>query len=166
MSSLNKVTLIGRLGKDPEVRYTRSQTPFARFSLATSETFTTNGEKREKTEWHNIVVWGKQAEIAGRFLHKGKQIYLEGRIEYREYDDQSGQRRYITDIRADRFIMLGSAKDSPGGFAPKGDKGDYAPAQDDKNASSHEPEPMSYGSPAVNDDVPESDDFNDDDIPF
>ncbi len=164
MSSLNRVTLIGRLGKDPEVRYTRSQTPFARFSLATSETFTTNGEKREKTEWHNIVVWGKQAEIAGRYLRKGKQIYLEGRIEYREYDDQNGQRRYITDIRTDRFIMLGSPSDSPGGYGPR--DGGYPPPREEQGASSREPEPMSYGGPSEKDDVPESDDFNDDDIPF
>ena len=193
MSSLNKVTLIGRLGKDPELRYTKTQTPFARFSVATSEQFVTNGEKREKTEWHNVVVWGKQAEIAGRYLRKGKQIYLEGRIEYRDYEDQNGQRRYTTDIKVDRFIMLGSAQGSGGGYgasqdgdygSPQGHGGGYGAPQGGgyggsggKNSGggygeqsgrgpSAEPEPMSYGDPMSAKDIPESDDFSDDDIPF
>ena len=178
MASLNKVTLIGNLGKDPDLRYTQSQTPFARFSVATTERFTSNGEQREKTEWHNIVVWGKQAEIAGRYLRKGKQVYIEGRIEYRDYEDQNGQKRYITDIRADRFLMLGSARDSGGGYGGGG--GSYgggqqsnpgpAPAQSNYGApaaaQANEPPPMSYGESGSNGGVPESDDFNDDDIPF
>ncbi len=119
MSSVNKVFLIGRLGKDPEMRYTKDQTPFARFSLATSEVFTVNGERREKTQWHQLVAWRKTAEIAGRYLKKGKQIFVEGEIEYREFEDQSGQRRFFTDIIVDRLTMLGSAQD--GGYgAPQG----------------------------------------------
>ncbi len=153
MASLNKVTLIGNLGKDPEVRYTKSQTPFARFSLATTEEYKDqSGERQKKTMWHNIVVWGKQAEIAGRYLHKGKQIYLEGRIEYREYDDQNGQRRNITDIRCDRFVMLGRAGDGPGpreggfggggggGFGGGGGGGGY-----DGGGGGGDARPMSFG---------------------
>jgi len=184
---LNKVQLIGRLGKDPEVRYTKDQTPFAKFSLATSETFTTNGEKREKTEWHNLVVWGKQAEIAGRYLRKGKQIYAEGKIEYREYDDPTtGQKKFFTSIKVDRFVMLGARDDAGGGYgqqegggygapqgggysAPQGGGGYGAPPQQagygaPPQQAQKAPAPMSYGEPVA--EVPESDDFNDDDIPF
>lgn len=181
MASLNRVTLIGNLGKDPEMRYTKSQTPFARFSLATTEEFTTNGEKQKKTMWHNVVVWGKQAEIASQYLHKGKQIYLEGRIEYREYDDQNGQRRYITDIRCDRFLMLGRAGDYGGGG---GGGGDYGGSQQyggggggpqQYGGGGGGPQQyggggggQSYGRPMSHDDVPPSDadSFSDDDIPF
>jgi single-strand DNA-binding protein len=185
MASLNKVTLIGNLGKDPELRYTKSQMPFARFSLATTERFTSQGEQREKTEWHNIVVWGKQAEIAQRYLHKGKQVYIEGRLEYRDYEDQSGQKRYITDIKCDRFLMLGRAGEGGGsgagggsyggregggyGGGPSGGGGGYdrpmaaSPTQGGGGNNGGKA-PMSYGEPM--NDVPESDDFNDDDIPF
>jgi len=178
MSSLNRVTLIGRLGKDPELRYTRNQTPFARFSLATSETFTVDGERREKTEWHNLVVWGKQAEIAGRYLKKGKQIYAEGRIEYRDFEGQDGQKRFFTDIKVDRFVMLGSPGDG-GGSGGYGGQGGYGGGrQDDYEPQAYgaprggggskagEPRPTTYGAPMSDADVPESDDFNDDDIPF
>lgn len=188
MASLNKVTLIGNLGKDPELRYTRNQTPFARFSLATTEVFTTNGERREKTEWHNITVWGKQAEIAEKYLHKGKQVYIEGRIEYRDYEDNNGLKRYITDIKCDRFLMLGSRSGGGGGGGSYGGGaggygsggGGYGGGGQSGGPASGGPasggpasggpaqsggrEPMSYGEPMG--DVPESDDFNDDDIPF
>ena len=150
MASLNKVQLIGNLGKDPELRYTKNQTAFARFSLATTEEFTVNGEKQRKTQWHNLVVWGKQAEIADKYLHKGKQVYVEGKIEYREYEDQSGQRRNITDIKVDRFLMLGKAP------APKMESG---------VVQSGEAGPTTYGSPGSYE-VPESDSFSDNDIPF
>lgn len=191
MASLNKVTLIGNLGKDPEVRYTKSQTPFARFSLATTEEYKDqSGERQKKTMWHNIVVWGKQAEIAGRYLHKGKQIYLEGRIEYREYDDQNGQRRNITDIRCDRFVMLGRAGDGPregggggGGFGgggydggggggyDGGGGGDARPMSfggNDGGGQGGGPKPMTFGGNSGGGgdyDMPNSD-FSDDDIPF
>lgn len=159
MASLNRIQLIGNLGKDPELRYTKTQTPFARFTMATTEEFTSSsGEKQKKTQWHNLVVWGKQAEIANRYLHKGKQIYVEGKVEYRDYEDQNGQRRYITDIRVDRFLMLGPAPRS-------GEGGGYAPPETREGSA-----PTSYGSPAPaaggDYDVPESDNFHDDDIPF
>jgi len=175
LASLNKVILIGNLGKDPELRYTKSQTPFARFSLATTEEYTSGGEKQRKTQWHNLVVWGKQAEIAGRYLHKGKQVYVEGRIEYREYDDQNGQRRNITDIKVDRFLMLGQAP-SGGGYGGGAPQSYAAPSPAHGSAPSgpagggygnQAPAPQQYGNNDIDyDSIPESDSFSDDDIPF
>ena len=106
---LNKVMLIGNLGRDPEVRSTPSGQPVASFSLATSRRWKDkNGQRQEQTEWHNIVVWGKQAEIAGQYLTKGKQIFLEGRIQTRSWEDsQSGEKKYRTEIVCDNFQMLG-----------------------------------------------------------
>lgn len=167
VASLNKVQLIGNLGKDPELRYTKTQTPFARFSLATTEEYTSGGEKQRKTQWHNLVVWGKQAEIAGRYLHKGKQIYVEGKLEYREYDDANGQRRNITDIRVDRFLMLGAAPG--GGGYGGGQQGGSQPQNYGGQGSGYGnqgPTPQQYGGDSQFDSVPESDSFNDDDIPF
>jgi single-strand DNA-binding protein len=112
--SLNKVILIGNLGKDPELKMTPSGQPFARFSLATTETWRSQaGEKQQRTEWHNIVVWGKPAETAEKYLRKGKQIMVEGRIQYRDYTDQSGVKKTYTDIRCDNFVMLGRMEDGP-----------------------------------------------------
>ena len=111
--SLNKVILIGNLGKDPELKMTPAGQPLARFSLATTETWKTpTGEKQQKTEWHNIVVWGKQAEIAEKYLRKGKQVMIEGRIQYRDYTDPSGVKKIYTDIRCDNFVMLGRMDDA------------------------------------------------------
>ena len=108
-SSLNKVLLIGRLGKDPEVRYTPEGSPVASFSLATSENWTDkNGTRQERTEWHNIVVWNKLADICKQFLSKGRQVYVEGRIQTREYTDREGVKRRITEIIASQMVMLGS----------------------------------------------------------
>ncbi len=106
--SLNKVMLIGNLGKDPELRYTTSGVAVATFSLATSESWKDqDGNAQEKTEWHNIVAWRKLAEICGEWLKKGKKVYIEGRIQTRNYDDKNtGQKRYITEIVADNLIML------------------------------------------------------------
>ncbi len=109
MSSLNKVLLIGRLGKDPEVRYTTEGSPVASFSLATSENWTDkNGTRQERTEWHNIVAWNKLADICKQFLSKGRQVYIEGRIQTREYTDREGIKRRITEIIASQMVMLGS----------------------------------------------------------
>jgi len=109
MASINKVTLIGRLGRDPEMRYTTDGTPVATFSLATSETWKDkNGEKQEKTEWHNIVAWRKLGEIAGEYLKKGKEVYLEGKIQSREYTDKEGIKRRAYEIVATEMKMLGS----------------------------------------------------------
>jgi single-strand DNA-binding protein len=125
--SLNKVILIGNLGRDPELKMTPSGQALARFSLATTETWKTpQGEKKEKTEWHRIVVWGKQAEIAEKYLRKGKQIMIEGRIQYGEYTDQAGVKKTTCDIRCDNFVMLGKMEDGGGrssGGATQRDEG-------------------------------------------
>ena len=114
---LNKVMLIGNLGRDPEVRSTPSGQPVANFTLATSRRWKDkNGQRQDQTEWHQIVVWGKQAEIAGQYLTKGKQIYLEGRLQTRSWDDRtSGEKKYRTEIVCDNFQMLGSRGGSGGG---------------------------------------------------
>jgi single-strand DNA-binding protein len=115
MASLNKVILIGNLGRDPEVRYTTGGSPVANFTMATTENWndSATGEKKERTEWHKIVVWGKQAEIAGEYLRKGKQVYVEGGLQTREWTDREGNKRYTTEVKAQRFLMLGRAGDKP-----------------------------------------------------
>ena len=114
--AINKAILIGNLGKDPELRYTASGTAVASFSIATTERFKNrNGEQQERTEWHNIVAWGPLAEICGKYLVKGKQVYIEGRIQSRSYDDRDGNKRYITEIVANEMKMLGRPGESSGG---------------------------------------------------
>ena len=126
---VNKVILIGNLGRDPEVRSTPSGQPVASFTLATSRRWKDkNGQRQEQTEWHQIVVWGKQAEIAGQYLTKGKQIFLEGRLQTRSWDDrQTGEKRYRTEVVCDNFQMLGSrgggGEFEQGGAAPGGGGG-------------------------------------------
>ena len=111
MASLNKVLLIGNLGKDPEVRYTASGTAVASFSLATSEKFKNkDGEWEERTEWHNVTLWGRLAEIAGEYLAKGKTVYIEGRLQTRKWQDKDGKDRYTTEIVGEKMQML-SRKD-------------------------------------------------------
>jgi len=111
--TVNKVILIGWLGKDPEVKYTPSGTPMAKFSLATDESFKDrSGEQQKRTEWHNIVAWNKLAEICGQYLTKGKQVYIEGRIQSRQWEDQAGNKRTAYDIVAREMKMLGSKADS------------------------------------------------------
>ena len=106
--SVNKVILVGNLGKDPDVRYTQTGSAVANFSIATSEQWNDrDGKRQERTEWHNIVVWGKQAESCGQYLSKGRQVYVEGSIRTRSYDDKSGNKRYITEIVAQRIQFLG-----------------------------------------------------------
>lgn len=114
---INKVILVGRLGKDPEIRSTPSGTNVARFSLATDEKFTDrNGEKQERTEWHNIVAWGKLAEICGQYLKKGKLVYIDGSIRTDSWDDkESGQKKYRTEIVANTMKMLDRKGDEGGG---------------------------------------------------
>ena len=108
MASINKVILVGHLGRDPEMRYTPSGAPVANFTLATNDVWTDKaGQKQERTEWHRIVVWGKTAEIAGQYLSKGKQVYVEGSLQTREWNDRDGNKRQTTEIRAQRVIMLG-----------------------------------------------------------
>ena len=112
MASVNKVILIGNLGRDPEIRYTPGGSPVANFTMATTERWTDpNGEKKEKTEWHRIVVWGKQAEIAAEYLRKGRQVYIEGSLQTREWTDRDGNKRYTTEVKAQRLQLLGRAED-------------------------------------------------------
>ncbi len=114
MSGVNKVILVGHLGKDPEVRHLENSVNVASFSLATTETITNkNGEKQDLTEWHNIVVWRGLADVAEKYLKKGKQIYVEGKIRTRSWDDKEGIKRYTTEIVADSFTMLGKKEDGP-----------------------------------------------------
>jgi single-strand DNA-binding protein len=113
MSGLNKVMIIGRLGKDPEVRYTQDGAAVANFSIATSESWKDkeSGQKMEKTEWHNIVVWKRLAEICGEFLKKGKEVYIEGKLQTSSWE-KDGVKRYKTEIHATYMQMLGSRDDS------------------------------------------------------
>ena len=109
MSSLNKVLLIGHLGKDPEIRYTPDQSPVATFSLATSENWTDkNGNRQEHTEWHTIVAWNKLADLSKRYLSKGRQVYIEGRLRTREWTDRDGNKRRTTEVIATQMVLLGS----------------------------------------------------------
>ena len=112
MASVNKVILVGNLGRDPEVRYTPQGTAVANFTMATTDRWNDpSGEKKERTEWHRIVVWGKQAEIAAEYLKKGRQVYVEGSLQTREWTDKEGNKRYTTEVRAQRFQMLGRPDD-------------------------------------------------------
>ena len=114
---VNKVILIGNLGADPEVRYTPDGAPVANFNLATSESWNdrTSGEKQERTEWHRLVVWRKLAEIAGQYLKKGSKIYVEGKLQTRSWEDQSGQKRYTTEVVVNDMQMLDSRGEGGGG---------------------------------------------------
>lgn len=117
--SLNKVTLLGHLGKDPELRYTASGITTSSFSLATSEQWKDDaGAKQERTEWHNIVAWRKLAEVCGQYLKKGSKVYVEGKIQTRSWDDKNtGQKRYTTEIVIHDLIMLDSKRDTGDGQA-------------------------------------------------
>jgi len=160
--SVNKVILVGRLGRDPETRYTGGGQAVANFSVATDETYKDrNGEKQKRTEWHKIVVWGKQAEIAQQYLKKGSLIFIEGRIQSREWQDKEGQKRTSFEIVANNFRMLGgrsegAAAASAGGGASARSGGDdfeshAAPADDSYGGSSSQPS----GGPEISDeDIP------------
>lgn len=139
--SLNRVMLIGNLGKDPELRYTTSGVAVATFSLATNESWKDqDGNTQERTEWHNIVAWKKLAEICGEWLKKGKKVYIEGRIQTRSYDDKNtGTKKYITEIVAENMIML----DSKGSATSEGNP-----------SSSASPEPAATPAGRIEDDLP------------
>lgn len=111
MAGINKVILVGRLGADPEVKTVSGGNTVARLSLATSENWTDkSGQKQERTEWHRVVVWGKLAELCGRYLTKGRQLYAEGRLQTRSWEDQQGQKRYTTEIVATTVQFLGAGQ--------------------------------------------------------
>jgi single-strand DNA-binding protein len=118
MSGVNKVILVGNLGSDPQIRYTPQGTAVANFSVATTERYTNkNGERESRTEWHRIVAWSKLAEICSEYLKKGKQVYIEGRIQTRQWDDKDGNKRTSTEIVATNMVMLGRAGDAGGDTA-------------------------------------------------
>jgi single-strand DNA-binding protein len=143
MAGINKVILIGNLGRDPELRYTQNGQPVANFSLATSENWTdkSSGEKVEKTEWHRIVVWGRTAEHCSQYLAKGRTVYIEGRLQTRDWEDKEGQKRSTTEINAQTVQFLGG---------PKGQG-----ASDSDQSQGPPQSPMgSSGPPSAGDDVP------------
>lgn len=112
--SVNKAILIGHLGRDPELRYTQSGRPVASFTLATNERWTgQDGQRNESTTWHNIVAWGKQAETIKEYLTKGRQIYIEGRISNRTYEDKEGNKRYVSEVIVQNFQFLGGRGEAP-----------------------------------------------------
>jgi len=139
MASLNKVMLIGNLGKDPELRHTPTGTAVATFSIATSERFKSKqtNEWEEKTEWHNVVLWSKLAETAGQYLSKGKTVYIEGRLQTRKWQDRDGNTRYTTEIVGDTMKMLspkgeGSSRGGDSSYEPSGGGNhEEPPFQDD-----------------------------------
>jgi single-strand DNA-binding protein len=117
--SLNKVMLIGRLGNKPELKYSQNGTAVCNFNLATSESWNDkNGQKQERTEWHRIVVWGKLAELCEKYLDKGRQCYIEGRLQTRSWDDKDGQKRYTTETVAMTVQFLGTKPEGAGAGAP------------------------------------------------
>ena len=117
---VNKVILVGNLGRDPELRSTASGQQVANFSIATSRKWRDkDGNRQEQTEWHDIVVWGRQAEVAGQYLTKGRQIYIEGRLQTRSWEDrETGTKKYRTEVICENFQMLGQRGDSDGGYRP------------------------------------------------
>ena len=128
---VNKVILIGNLGKDPEIRHTKDGTAVASFSLATTWASSRDGETNEHTEWHRIVAWRRLAEICGEYLHKGKQVYIEGYLQTKEWEDRDGNTRYTTEIVAQNMQMLGGRGDGNyrgGENAPVGPSSDAQPA--------------------------------------
>jgi single-strand DNA-binding protein len=153
--SVNKVILIGRLGKDPEVKYTPSGAAVAKFTLATDEVFKDrNGEQQRRTEWHTIVAWSRLAEICGEYLTKGKQVYIEGSIRSRQWEDQSGAKRTAYEIVAREMKMLGSKADSERPSASGG------PVLAGSSQGSAEPEAGGDAPP------PSSSEITDEDLPF
>lgn len=122
MAGVNKVILIGNLGRDPELRYTQNGQAVANFSLATSETWRdkSSGERVEKTEWHRIVAWGKTGELCSQYLSKGRQVYIEGRLQTREYEDKEGIKRYTTEIVANQVTFIGNRGEGGGGMGGGG----------------------------------------------
>jgi single-strand DNA-binding protein len=154
MASVNKVILVGNLGRDPETRYTTSGDAVTNIRVATTDTWKDkNGEKQERTEWHTVVFFGRQAEIAGEYLKKGRQVYVEGRLQTRKWQDKEGQDRYTTEIVADRMQMLGSREGSGAPVA----------AEPSERASTAEPRSGTKGGAAP---AKKNVDELDDDIPF
>src|SRR5437879_112863 len=153
---VNRAILVGRLGRDPETRYTSGGQAVCNFTLATDETYRDrNGERQKRTEWHRIVVWGKQAEIAQQYLHKGSLIFVEGRIQTRQWDDREGQKRTTVEIVASNFRMLGG----------RGEGGMAVGAGAGAGAGEAEPQAAAAAAGAAAEEMP-STEISDEDIPF
>jgi single-strand DNA-binding protein len=154
--SVNKVILIGNLGKDPEVKYTPSGTPVAKFTLATNERYKDkDGNWQDRTEWHNIVAWQRTAEIAGEYLKKGRSVYIEGRLQTHSWDDKaSGQKKYMTVIVVSDLVLLGGGREA--GEGSSAGRGRGAAGGNDFDQRAPEPAP----------DVAHSTTITDEDIPF
>jgi len=150
MGSVNKVILVGNLGRDAELRYTPGGAAVATLNMATTEVWNDKGgQRQEKTEWHRIVLWGKTAESLAEYLTKGKQIYVEGRLQTRQWDDKDGNKRYTTEIRGDRIVLLGGGSGGAGGGrGPAMGRG----AGDDMGGHGPGPDPSSE--PLTDDDIP------------
>ena len=126
MGSVNKVILVGNLGRDAELRYTPGGAAVSTINMATTEVWNDKaGQRQEKTEWHRVVLWGKSAESLTEYLTKGKQIYVEGRLQTRQWDDKDGNKRYTTEIRGDKIVLLGGG--GRGQAIDRGDPGAHAP---------------------------------------
>lgn len=158
MSGINKVIVVGRLGNEPEVKMISPNQTVARFSVATSENWVDKmGNKQERTEWHRVVAWGKLAEICGKYLQKGRQVYVEGRLQTNSWEDQQGQKRYSTEIVANTVEFLGSTAGASSGGASMGSQSDRSMGSSNSMGSS--------SSQGFNDFGPEPT-FEDDQVPF
>jgi single-strand DNA-binding protein len=147
MGSVNKVILVGNLGRDAELRYTPGGAAVATINMATTEVWNDKGgQRQEKTEWHRVVLWGKQAESLSEYLTKGKQIYIEGRLQTRQWDDKDGNKRYTTEIRADRVTLLGGGGGARSAGAARGGG--------DEVGVGHAPGPDAGPEPLTDDDIP------------
>ena len=151
MGSVNKVILVGNLGRDAELRYTPGGAAVATLNLATTEVWNDkNQQRQEKTEWHRVVLWGKQAESLQEYLTKGKQIYVEGRLQTRQWDDKDGNKRYTTEIKADRITLLGGG----GGGGGMGGGGGRQQSRGAGASGSPEEPMLEPGSELTDDDIP------------
>jgi single-strand DNA-binding protein len=156
--SVNKVILIGNLGKDPEVKYTPQGTPVAKITLATNERFKDkSGEWQDRTEWHNVVLWQRLAEIAGEYLKKGGKVYIEGRLQTRSWDDKtSGQKKYMTEVVANDLVLLGGRGEGSGGADDAGrSRGATTGGGNNFDQRTPEPEPAGAAAgPITDEDIP------------
>lgn len=158
MKSVNKVILVGHLGKDPEVKYTPQGTAVAKFSIATNwRSKDKDGQWQDHTEWHNVVLWERLAEVAGEYLKKGRQVYIEGRLQTRSWDDkQTGQKKYMTEIVANDLVLLGGGRGEGGGGEGGGARGvstSSAGNNFDQRTPEAEPAPAAAG-PITDEDIP------------
>ncbi len=147
MGSVNKVILLGNLGQDPEVKMTQGGQQVCTLNIATSDSWVKDGKREERTEWHRVVLWGRLADLAGKYLKKGRRVFLEGRLQTRSWEDQSGQKRYTTEIVATQMVFVDSG-------SGRGDAMDAAPAEYSGPTADNSPRPMG------------SDFSSDEDVPF